>query len=221
MTARKIVDPAGEDGDHPLGRHVADEEREQVPRRPVDPLNVVHHGQHRGVLAEAAQKADEPLEQAGLARLGCHAGRPGIRRQGGASRGSVRRAIRLDAGSSGKLGHDCGKVVAGRSQEAVQVVGRHRSSQAAQGLRYRDVRQRTTADVEARPGQHVTARGAGAGGRLLREPRLADPRLTEDEDELRPAGGGLRKGVVDPAQLDVSANDNGRHGASDHGDAPI
>ena len=64
MAGRQVVGSAGQHGDDSLRRDVPNEERDQVVRRRIDPLDVLDDRQYRRAGAEAIKEAKEALEQA-------------------------------------------------------------------------------------------------------------------------------------------------------------
>ena len=66
MPAMELVGAIGHDHEDPLIAQAAGEEREQVARRPVRPVDVLHDDGHRSPPAETLQQDREAVEQAGL-----------------------------------------------------------------------------------------------------------------------------------------------------------
>ena len=168
----ELVGAIGRDQDDALAPETASDEREQVPRRAVRPVDVLDDEDHRLALAETVEQDEEAIEQAGLGPFG--------RRLGGG----------LSA-TAGQLGDEPAELARRRVDQAVEDGRVRQPEEASKRLGDRRERQaflRTQADAPAI--EDEAAPGPGALGELTDEPALADPGLPADEHDGGRAAGG-------------------------------
>ena len=177
VAAREVVDAAREDDREALGREVPRQEREQVARRAVDPVDVLDDEHDRPGRRQRTEQPEDPLEQASLPEARGEPGRVG------------RPEWRGDA-VAGELGDDRGEVRATGPEDLLQAVGRNGPGEATERGRDRQVRQARDADVEAFANQHEPGLSAVRRRvrRLAHEARLADSCLAKHHDEPRRPG---------------------------------
>jgi hypothetical protein len=164
MAAVELVGAIGRDQDDALAPEAAGDEREQVARRAVGPVDVLDDEDHRLALAETLEQDEEAIEQAGLGPFG--------RRLGGGL--SARDQLRDEPAELARR----------RVDQAVEDGRVRHPEEPSKRLGDRGERQaflRTQADAAAVEDEAAT--GPGALGELTDEPALADPGLPADEHE--------------------------------------
>ncbi len=146
------------------------EQRDEVQRGAIRPLQVLDHEHQRPVGGQALDHPEHQLEQARAARLAGRAGRAG----------------RLWV----ELGEQASQVRPRRTEEAVELAGVHHAHERAQRVDQRAERHPLASELDAAADQHPRSALAGPLGRLLDEPRLADAGLAADQHHRRLAGDG-------------------------------
>ena len=181
--ARELV---GADGDHPEGGRrpqVPDQEREQVPRGLVGPLEVLDHPHDRASAGHPLHDPEDELEQASLAAT------IELERVG-----QVRRPI-------AELRQQPGELTPVGTQDTRQPTGLRRADEGPESLDEWRVRHAMTAHLEARAREHVRAALGRRAGEPFEQPGLADPGLAGDDDRPAIAVARLREGVAEAREL--------------------
>ncbi len=181
--AAKVVGSNGHDDE---GRGIVEpvrEERKEIERRPVRPLEILNDEHQRRLGGEALEDPEDQLEQPALS------GRVELtgRRQVGAPRR--------------QLGHEARDLGSRRPEERRQPSLLRRSNELAQHLDERSVGQRTGPEIQARALEHARAARPGSRFELVEESRLADARLAGNDDDAPTARGGHVQGAIEPGQL--------------------
>ena len=168
MTSMELVGAVREH-EHDRGiAQVADEEAEQVARRAVGPVEVLHDEHDRRPGGHPLQEAEEQLEQTALARA---VAQPGGRPLG--HRAEVR--------------HQPGQLGPAVAEDQVELVRVRPPDEPTQRLRDRRVGHRTFAQVDAAAEQDDGTLGLRDRRQLGDEPRLADTGLAGEEDRAAAA----------------------------------
>ncbi len=149
----------------------AHEQRDQLERRAVGPVQVLEHDHERPVAPGARDGAEHELEQ--LRGLGP------LARQ--------RRVIGIE------LGHEPRQLRPRVAEQRVELRRRDLMRERPQRLGQRGQRHRVAAELDAAAGDHASARRHRRAGRLFDEPGLADARLAADDHDGRVALLGLRE----------------------------
>ena len=180
----EVLDAAGEDDEHRLGRKVAGEEGHEVARGPVDPVDVLEDEQRGPVRRQAPEDRQHALLHA-----------PG-----------AQRLVGLDAVLSERR-HQSRQLRPERPEHPLELGPRGRARQAAKRLGERQQRQAAIGKVEA-GADHDPAAGTDHGVRqLIGEARLADPCLAGDEHHSRRPGGRPLVRGNEPLQVAISTNE--------------
>ena len=171
----------------------AHEQRDQLERRAVGPMQVLEHDHERPVAARARDRSEHEFEQ--LRRLG--------------PRARQRRVIGIE------LGHEPRQLRPRVAEQGVELRRRHLMRERSQRLSQRGQRHRIAAQLDAAAGDHASARCHRRTDRLFDEPGLADSRLAADDHDGRVALLGLRKsirhGLEIPAPPDEHGTDDACH----------
>ena len=169
----QLVGAVGDDEAERLLARAAHEEREEVARRAVGPVDVLERQQHRAGASELLEQRQHRLEQAALA---------GARLLVGA------------CADAAQLGQQVGERVARARRELLGRVRAHPARERPQRGDERRVRDLRAAELEALAQEHARIARTRARLHLAQQPRLADARLAGDEHERRPpAGGALQR----------------------------
>ena len=194
VARRQVVGPTGQDRDDVLGGDVADEERDQIVRRGIDPLDVLDDREHRLVGAEPAEDPEEALEQPG----------PVARR----SDGSVEAAVRVRRGRAAPRRRISGTAAPGRrspGRGARAPARGRRPDEVPKGLHERQIGQALAVEVQAGP---VEDERAGWPGLARSHPR----RAATCRSRLRPGSGraSARRGTPVPERSSIRASSSSR-----------
>jgi hypothetical protein len=147
------------------GALVADQERQQVPARPVGPVRVLDHQHHRRVPGQVIERAEYLLEQP----------RPGL--------GRITAGVRL-----AELGQQPGQPPRGPAgQHRGHRVRAHLVHQVAQHRGERGERQPVGAQSQAAAGQHPRARQRRGPAELADQPGLTHARFAAQQHSGRTA----------------------------------
>ena len=146
------------DDEHRRARDAVREEREQVERRAVRPVEVLEREHDRLLGREALERDEHLLEEP----------EPRVRPAGGTGRG--RAAVR-------ELGNEARELV----QLPRQAGERRRAGDRAECVGERQVREPDADELDAPPGEHRRSARARLRGELRDEPRLPDPGAARDE----------------------------------------
>ena len=171
----------------PLAAQVADQEGQQVAGGLVGPVQVLDHQHQRGLLAQAAEQAEQQLEQPGLGGLAGRAA--GLARPGRAAGGP---APRQDGPTSS------------RTASTPTSAGK-----GPQRLHDRGIGQGALADRHTAAGQHPRPVGGAAGGQFGDQAGLADAGLAPHQDDGRVPICGPPPGRLEELEL-LDAADEGR-----------
>ena len=195
----QLVGAVGDDEAERLLARAAHEERDEVARRAVGPVQVLDREQHRpGAARSRSSSASIASNRRPWRAAGSSSARVPVPPSSGSSSASALRVGRRQvAGPRALGGHPAGE----RPQRGDQ-------------RRVRDLR---AAELEALAEQHARAALARAGLELAQQPRLADARLAADEDERRAAGRGAVERVAQQLQLGAAADERGGADAAGHG----
>ncbi len=182
VTRRDVLAAVGADGAHGQRAGVAGEERDQVERRAVGPVQVLEHQHHRARRHEPLDHREEQLEQASLTG---RSGRP-------LERGPGRAGTRRSTGGVGLARPP--EEGAQRAQGGRPLLGRQVAVERAEHVHEGRVRQTSLLEVEALADQDPSAVAPGLGAGLAHEARLSDTRLAAHEDHraLAVLGAGVR-----------------------------
>ena len=178
VAAVQLVGAVGRDHEHPLDGQAAREERERLARRPVGPVQVLDHEQHRALAPERVEQRQQALEQPRLAAL---------------------RAVRPGSGDPGQQRRHGGA-------DRLRQRGVAGACERPQRGDEREVRQLAVAEVDGLARQHERAPISRALGELGEQPRLPDARLARHERERRPAGFRVGERAVERRQLAGAAD---------------
>ena len=204
MSPGQVVHATGQDDRQALRGEIADQERDEILRRAIDPVDVLDDERGRAGLGQRVEQPEHALEQAGLAETGWKRSRGGVRNE---RTWHVR----------GQLRHDRREVSARRPEQALEGIRRDRPRQPAQGGGDGEIGKPAGPDVETLADEDQRSLPAGRVRGLLHEARLADPSLAPHDDEPR----GTRRAGVDlpdqgggiPVATDkLRARDAGGHG---------
>jgi hypothetical protein len=186
VAAVQLVGAVGADDEHALTAQAARQERQEVARRAIRPVQVLDH-QHDGVLrAELLEQGEERFEEPALSStdvLGLDRWQGGKAEAGEEARQFGARAVRE------------------RVERGVAVACQW--SQCGDDGR---VWQLALPELDAVARKQATARRLGTTGGLVEDPGLADPRLTRYEDERRAPRGRVRKRGLELRELGCPAD---------------
>ena len=197
VVAGQVVAAHTQHEQHPLAADVEGQERHQVERRAVGPVQVLDDQHHRARARELGQQRQQRLEHPALAGQA----QPGLG-VGGRVSGGVRG--RLDVVAEGS---EPGQPARPVRRQPLPLVGRQAAGEVAQRLHDRCERQRLSRDREAVADQD---RRVGTGGERLEQGGLADPRLAGHDHGAGVAGEGAREGGRQLLALPVAADHSGR-----------
>jgi hypothetical protein len=200
MSPVELVGAVRGDEHDPLGSEVSHQEREQVARGAIRPVQVLEHEHQRAVVCHSSQQPEGKLEQASLSRRADRRRRPGC--------------------GSAQIGQQAGELrTAGRQEllaaRVIQIAG-----VAPQRLDERAERQSTLLHVDTAADQGGRAGPGRAGNELLGEPGLPDPRLATHHEQLGPACHRRLQPVLEPPQLLLAAHETPVRRHVDHPCAP-
>jgi hypothetical protein len=155
----------------PLLARVAYQEREEIERRSVRPVNVLDRQQQRRVLSEAGEHPRDQLEQAHLRER--FTGRP---------------LRRFQRPGSAELGHQPRELLPTASEQLVQDIRIELPHQAPERRSHRRIRKLALRIAHAIAAQHPGAAPPRRAGQLTQQPALTDARVTRREHraELAP-----------------------------------
>ena len=162
-------------GDAQHGRlitEIADQERQQVEGRTIDPVQVLDGEQHRRLPAQLGQDPEDVVEQAGL---------PEGRRPTSLA------LFRAELEKTRQLG-------LGRGEQATPGGLVEREGEGPAGFDHRTVGQPTTAQLDAMTEHHPDVPGGGPPHELVEQKCLADSRLATEEHDHRRAERGRADG---------------------------
>jgi hypothetical protein len=203
MAAVELVGAVGRDQDDPLVPQTTSDERQQIPRRAVGPVDVLDDEHHRLALAQALEQDEETIEQARLGPLG--------------------RRLGAGLGAAGdELGDEPTELPRRRVDQAGEDGGVRDPEEAAKRLGDRGERQSLLrAQADASAVEHEAARVTGAVRELTDEAALADSRLPADENDGRRAAFGPFERCLERAHLGHPADqdrarESGAHLGADH-----
>ena len=140
-----LVGPDGGDDQHPLVSKVAHQERQEIARRLVGPLEVLDHEEHGAESGDPFEDPEDELEQADLGESLVGRRALAIER--------VRRRPRLrvlPVGSAANLGHQAGQLASARSEERRQRPRVDVAEERPERLDERPVREPAGPEREAR-----------------------------------------------------------------------
>ena len=188
----RVAGPVGEDQEHRARRHAVAEDRQELLRRPIDPVEVLDHHDLRPPLGRAQDHSAERLEDTAAALAGIERGDRGV---GRAEREEV-----------AQVGRRRAHVVADRRDGTLDL--RHRDVvgitlvDAHPPLEKIDERVKggRAAEGEAMPLAPVGV--ARAPAELVEQARLADSRLADDKHDL--AVPGARQGERGLERLELA-----------------
>ena len=161
MPAIKLVRPVGRDQLYALSAQIAGQEREQVAGRAIGPVHVLEHEHERISAREAAQEAEDQLEQ------------PSLRHR-------RRRAPVLLAGL--ELGKQWRQFLSAERRQLLPRRGIELPHPRTQCLDERPEGKPSLLQVQATADEADRAVGFRAREELLDQPGLADPRLAGDDE---------------------------------------
>ena len=193
----RVPGPVGEDQEDRARRHAVAEDGQELLGRPIDPVEVLDHHDLRTPLGGAQDHPAERLEDAAaaLARI-----ERGDGRVGGAERQQVLQRGRRRAQVVAEVPH--GALDLGRRHVlGVALVDAHPA------LEEIDERMKRRGPAE---GQAVALSPVGvtrAAAELVEQPRLADPRLADDEHHLPLPGAGPGERGVQRLELAPAADE--------------
>ena len=178
----QVIGPVAAEHRHPLAVQHPGQERDQVARGPVGPVQVLEDEQHRVRLRQLGEQAEHRPEQLLAGQLPSVAGGRGAWPVIG-QQAAEHRPVR------DQLGHP-GRGVAG---DAAQRVGERQVRHAV-------------AELGAAPGQHAEAALPGPPRQLGHQPRLADSRVPADQGDRRFPRGHRIEQPQQPGKLHGTAN---------------
>ena len=191
MTQLERLCPERPDHHDPPSTEVSDDEREQVPRRGIAPVEVFQDEDQGSVRTEALQQRERQLEQPSLIRR-ARRGRGRVCR-----RRWVGGCVEEPAEPRGDGGEACARLAEELAQRRwVELVAEH-----PEGFEERAVRQALAAEIDAAAEEDANARLSGRVGELGEEPRLPDTRVTADQDDRRFAADGPLEGALQAGEL--------------------
>ena len=195
----QLVGAVGDDEAERLLARAAHEERDEVARRAVGPVEVLDRQQHRPGAAEPLEQREHRLEQAALA---------GARLLVGARAGAA------------QLGQQLGERVAGGDRQRLGLLGREAARERAQRGDERRVGDLRAAQLEALAEQHARAARARAGLELAAA-AASCRRPTRRRRTRTPAGPPAARSSAASEQLELgaAADERGRGDPARH--API
>ena len=203
VTAVQLVGAVAERDQHALVGEVAPQEREEVARRAVGPVDVLDDQDDRGVAAEAVDRRQQRLEEprlrlaVGFAALMIACGRAAV-------------AARVV-----QAGQQRRQLVA-RGGRKLQQRGVPGADQRPQGADQRRVGQLAVAKLDALAAEHARAIVARLARQLAQQPRLADARLAGHERQRRAARVGVAHGLHERRELVVAADQAAADGGGGH-----
>ena len=188
MRPLQLVGAIGEDEQYLGVVQAAHEQRHQLERRVVGPVEVLEGHDERPVAPGAADGAEHELEQ--------------LRRLRALVAECRRRAVRVE------LRHQPRQLGPRAAEQLVERVGRDLMGERAQRLGQRRERHRVAAELDAPAGDHPAAGRARRRPGLLDEPCLADARLAADDHDRRLALPCLCKRVGDRLEVAVPPDED-------------
>ena len=195
MAPVQLVGAIRDDQAQRLLARAAHEERDEVARRAVRPVQVLDRQQHRARAPEPVEQREQRLEQPALARA----------------------RLLVGAGAdAAELGQQLGEGVAGRRRQCLGLLGREPARERPQGAHQRRVRDLRAAELQALAEQHARALLPRAGLELAQEPGLADARLAAHERERRAPGPGALERRAQQLELGAATDERGGADAAGH-----
>ena len=185
VRAGQMLSPRGEDEEHPLRPEVSGEKGDQVPRRGIDPVDVLEHHHRGSLIPQPTDHAEQVLEESNLRST---------RVEVDGFRTLLTPCGRRDRGRA-ELGDQPSELPASRSEDLGDALWRGRSGEVAQGRRQGTEGKPATHQLEAVPHQDRRPERSRPGGELCNQPALADAGGPGHHDERRFAGRRPGEGV--------------------------
>jgi hypothetical protein len=174
----------GDDDQHAGAAQVPGQERQQVARRGIRPLDVFGDEHHRRLDGEALEEPKHQLEQAG--------------RSGGIRQGPCGRI-----GNTGTdLGQEPRKLTAARPDEGGQSLCVEAANETPKGFDERAIGRATGVEFDAGAAQHARPTNARDGGEPFEQGRLAHAGLATHDDRPAGSGSGVGQRSLERCELD-------------------
>jgi hypothetical protein len=165
MGAIQIVRAIRRDDRQPLCGGRPHKKAQQIARRAVRPVQILHHQHHRPVGAEPAKRAKQQFEQLRAARPRRHGRRHRV--------------------SHAQLGHKPRDLLPARSKRSLELVVADLSGERAQGAGDRRERELSVPEIDATAEQHERPTVPRSTHQFFDQPALADARLARDNHRRR------------------------------------
>ncbi len=194
MAAVQVIGPVGADDRDPFPVQHAAQERQQVTRRPVGPVQVLEYEQDRVRVRQLGEQAKDSAEQL----------LPG-----------QARAVPVERLAAALVRQQAAEHGAARERVEQRRHHRRRLGGVPQGVREWQVRD-TVADLGAMAAKDRESPLVRQWRQLTDEPCLADPRVTADQRDNGLARCGLVEAREQPAELIGPANQRSMRGLRQH-----
>ena len=164
-------------------REVTGQEPQEVAGRGIAPVQILEHEDERSVAAQAIDQGERELEQPGLI------GRATGRRRSGAGSDGIGGDTRCGGAlvgwcqEAGETRGDRDELRPDLAEERGEGVGLQLSTECPERLEERAIRNAFAAQIHAATDEDPGPGLSGSGGKLVDQPRLAEPRVTADEDD--------------------------------------
>ena len=199
MAAAQLIAAVADDQRDRLTPRGADKEREEVARRSIGPLKVLHDKHQRSRPCGGSQQCQQLLEQARLGSL------------------PYRRARHTTAVGC-QFWQQNGQLPAHGAEHLLELAPFPLGHERAQRPDHRRVRELPVTERQTLPNRDRHALALGASGELGDQPALPDTRLTTDEHHGAAPTAAPLKRRLDRQQLPATINEARARDAPDHPD---